>query len=56
MKRGLPGIILFSLSLFFVSPPGWAQGTDVSGSKDHPLISRYDGSVILGQAIINGLF
>jgi len=27
-----------------------AQGHDVEGSKDHPLISRYPGSWIIGYA------
>ncbi|MBA4393272.1 MAG: DUF4892 domain-containing protein, partial [Desulfobacca sp.] len=30
---------------------GMAQGTDISGSQDHPLISRYAGSIILGYDV-----
>jgi flagellar motor protein MotB len=48
MKKALFILGLFSLSLLFCPAPGWTQGTDVSGSQDHPLISRYAGSIILG--------
>jgi len=29
-------------------PPAFAQLSDVKGSKDHPMVSRYAGSVIIG--------
>jgi OOP family OmpA-OmpF porin len=51
MKRCLAGIILFTLPFFFFSTLGWAQGSDVSGSQDHSLISRYAGSLILGYDV-----
>ena len=38
---GLVGISLLATG------PVWAQDQDVEGSQDHPLISRYEGSVIL---------
>lgn len=41
--------ILFGLIIpcFLIAGLSWAQGTDIKGSKDHPLISRYQGSYIL---------
>ena len=51
MKSCLKHIILISTTLFFFSALGWAQGTDVPDSKDHPLISRYAGSTILGYDV-----
>lgn len=44
------GFLLFSL-LFFSVRPCWSQGTDVTGSRDHALISRYTGSIILGYDV-----
>ncbi|MBI5586165.1 MAG: DUF4892 domain-containing protein [Deltaproteobacteria bacterium] len=41
----------FSVFLILSARPCWPQGTDVSGSRDHPLISRYAGSTILGYDI-----
>src|SRR5262245_2277483 len=36
-------------ALVMVLPgPVLAQLSDVKGSKDHPMVSRYDGSVIIG--------
>ncbi|MDZ7848556.1 MAG: OmpA family protein [Owenweeksia sp.] len=44
MKFIYKPLILLSLSLFFISP---SQGqSDIEGSEDHPLISRYPGSYI----------
>jgi len=51
MKGCLAGLCLFFLSLFSFHVPGWSQGIDASDSKDHPLISRYTGSVILGYDV-----
>jgi OmpA-OmpF porin, OOP family len=51
MRRSFAGFFLFYLVFFFFSAPGWAQGTDVANSQDHPLISRYAGSIILGYDV-----
>jgi len=53
------GALLASLALIALNPPPAvaqargapakdAQATDAKGSKDHPAIKRYDGSVIIG--------
>jgi flagellar motor protein MotB len=51
MKRCLAGFCFFFLTLLSFNVPGWPQGIDAADSKDHPLISRYAGSVILGYDI-----
>lgn len=43
------GIMVFIF--YFLVNPGNIQANDVAGSKDHPLISRYAGSVILGYDV-----
>jgi outer membrane protein OmpA-like peptidoglycan-associated protein len=45
--RALVGL-LFGLSLLFVPGHVLAQLRDVPGSKDHPMIKRFEGSVIIG--------
>jgi OOP family OmpA-OmpF porin len=40
-------LLAFPLSVLF-APDAFAQLKDVAGSKDHPAIKRYEGSVILG--------
>jgi OmpA-OmpF porin, OOP family len=42
------GIILTFISLGFTAAFAAAQDADVKGSKDHPLISRFPGSRIIG--------
>ena len=37
------------LATVYASSPAGAQLTDAPGSKDHPIVSRYEGSVILAQ-------
>jgi OmpA-OmpF porin, OOP family len=51
MKRCLAGFVLFSIPFYLFSTLCWAQGSDVSGSQDHSLISRYAGSLILGYDV-----
>src|SRR5215510_3192450 len=45
--RALVGL-LFGLSLLFVPGHVPAQLRDVPGSKDHPMIKRFEGSAIIG--------
>jgi OmpA-OmpF porin, OOP family len=46
MKNNLKGVLL-AASLFLCGVTlGYADSRDISGSKDHPLISRYPGSYI----------
>ena len=45
--RALVGL-LFGLSLLLVPGHVLAQLRDVSGSKDHPMIKRFEGSAIIG--------
>src|SRR5262245_29140251 len=40
--------LLFGLSLLFVAGHALAQLKDVPGSKDHPMIKRFEGSAIIG--------
>jgi OOP family OmpA-OmpF porin len=46
---GLGSIVLISVLLG--APEAFAQLTDAKGSKDHPMISRYAGSVIIGYDV-----
>ena len=42
-------VALIVAALFVVTPrAALAQLSDVKGSKDHPMVSRYAGSVIIG--------
>ncbi len=43
-------LIVTGLFVCFVAAPAMAQRPDVKGSEDHPLISRYPGSVITEYA------
>ena len=51
MKRRFTGLFIFCATLFSFSTFGWTQGTDVANSQDHPLISRYAASIILGYDV-----
>jgi len=44
--------LLFGLSLLFVAGHALAQFRDAAGSKDHPLIKRFEGSTILGYEFL----
>lgn len=44
----IPKLIVIGLCIFFTTTMAMAQDQDVEGSKDHPLISRYPGSWIIG--------
>src|SRR5215203_5160073 len=45
-RRAVGGVI--AIFVFGVAAPARAQLSDVKGSKDHPMVSRYAGSVIIG--------
>ena len=45
MRPKVPSMIL---TILLAAAPARAQLSDVKGSKDHPMVSRYGGSVIIG--------
>ena len=45
-RRAVGGVI--AIFVFGVAAPARAQLSDVKGSSDHPMVSRYAGSVIIG--------
>jgi len=47
LRRALIGVLV-SLGPVFVVANGLAQPKDARGSKDHPMIKRFEGSVIIG--------
>jgi len=51
MKIVAKWVFAFSIILLVYTNTMSAQGVDVEGSKDHPLISRYSGSSIIGYDI-----
>ena len=49
VRHAHSAVAVMVAALFMMLPgPALAQLTDVKGSKDHPMVSRYDGSVIIG--------
>ena len=46
MKRILTNAAAFAFLAFLVLPAADSSAKDVKGSKDHPLVSRYEGAVI----------
>lgn len=44
----LPAIFAFFALTFFVSPLAFSQTGDAPGTKDHPLVTRYAGSSLIG--------
>src|SRR5262249_53353690 len=49
MASRATSILIALLLSVTTSAPGMAQrGSDVAGAKDHPLIKRYEGAVIIG--------
>lgn len=46
MRFFLKSAMLAMGFLVFVTPPLMAQATDIQGSEDHPLFTRYPGSII----------
>jgi outer membrane protein OmpA-like peptidoglycan-associated protein len=47
-SRGCVAGVILALLIGAVPPAALAQLSDVKGSKDHPMVSRYAGSVIIG--------
>jgi OmpA-OmpF porin, OOP family len=47
LRRAFAGL-LFSLCILGLSPDALAQLRDAAGSKDHPMIKRFEGSTIIG--------
>lgn len=46
-KYGIWGNFMFALLLVCIVPVSAANAKDVKGSKDHPLVSRYEGAEII---------
>ncbi|MHB8110428.1 MAG: DUF4892 domain-containing protein [Syntrophorhabdaceae bacterium] len=48
MKKAIAGFLIVIVALMISPLSSHCQTKDVAGSKDHPLISRYKGSYIIG--------
>ena len=51
MKKSITAFAIAISGLLLLAGTGWAQGSDSPGSEDHPLVTRYTGSLIDGYEI-----